>query len=356
MLKKLQLTNFQSHENTTVDLHPGVNVIVGSSDSGKSALVRGLRWLVFNRPMGMSFRSHWAKKEEVRVTGETSDGHTVTRFRGNSTNGYLLDGAELTANGTEPPLEVRNTLNLDEDNFQGQLDSPYLLTLNGGQVAKELNAIAHLEVIDGALSRCRKGLMDVSRETQRVKEELAGVGRELVSYETLPDTVARRDALVVLYHTWTQTEQDLNQLETTLDQIREVLPLTKKRSTVQSYTSRLEKLNRLSRELREQQVTAVGLEKELREAREARELMGSVNPKQVKAGLTTLEKLDHTYGRLRVLDVGKVTPLKGLLQTVTTWKKELGEARDIQSQLKKQVDDLSKQQAKSICPTCKRPL
>lgn len=49
-IKKLVVDNFQSHEHTEVEFGPGLNVIVGPSDHGKSALVRALRWLfIMNR-------------------------------------------------------------------------------------------------------------------------------------------------------------------------------------------------------------------------------------------------------------------------------------------------------------------
>jgi len=56
MIKYLQIQNFQSHKDSLLEFDPGVNVIVGSSDSGKTAVIRALRWLVWNRPSGDAFR------------------------------------------------------------------------------------------------------------------------------------------------------------------------------------------------------------------------------------------------------------------------------------------------------------
>jgi len=49
MLKKISIQNFQSHKKTELDLVDGINVIYGLSQSGKSAILRALNWIIFNR-------------------------------------------------------------------------------------------------------------------------------------------------------------------------------------------------------------------------------------------------------------------------------------------------------------------
>ncbi|MFR9297315.1 MAG: AAA family ATPase, partial [Aedoeadaptatus pacaensis] len=43
-IEKIILVNFQSHVYSELSLSRGVNVIVGPSDSGKTAIMRALRW------------------------------------------------------------------------------------------------------------------------------------------------------------------------------------------------------------------------------------------------------------------------------------------------------------------------
>ena len=48
MIKRITIDGFQSHENTVVDLVNGLNILTGSSDSGKTAVLMGFReigWL-----------------------------------------------------------------------------------------------------------------------------------------------------------------------------------------------------------------------------------------------------------------------------------------------------------------------
>ena len=67
MIQKLNIQNFQSHKDTKLEFHPGVNVIIGQSDSGKTAIIRALRWLIWNRPGGDDFRSDWGGGTVVKI-------------------------------------------------------------------------------------------------------------------------------------------------------------------------------------------------------------------------------------------------------------------------------------------------
>ena len=48
MLSKITLKNIQAHEDLTLEFGQGLNVIHGSTDSGKTAVLRGLLWAAMN--------------------------------------------------------------------------------------------------------------------------------------------------------------------------------------------------------------------------------------------------------------------------------------------------------------------
>jgi exonuclease SbcC len=78
-IKRLVIDNFQSHQHTEVEFGSGLNVVVGPSDFGKSALVRALRWVLYNEPRGANFIRAGAKVCKVKV--EMDEGAIVTRLR-----------------------------------------------------------------------------------------------------------------------------------------------------------------------------------------------------------------------------------------------------------------------------------
>jgi len=57
MIKGMVLENYESHKRSEVVFDPGFNVIVGPSDSGKSALLRALYWVLEGKVAGDGFRS-----------------------------------------------------------------------------------------------------------------------------------------------------------------------------------------------------------------------------------------------------------------------------------------------------------
>ena len=67
MIQELKVKNYQSHKETSLTLHSGVNVIVGNPQNGKSALLRSLVWLKDNRPLGFRFNSWFSGNEPTEV-------------------------------------------------------------------------------------------------------------------------------------------------------------------------------------------------------------------------------------------------------------------------------------------------
>ena len=47
-IKKIELHNFQSHEYTEMEFDRGLNVILGNSDVGKTAILRAIKWALYN--------------------------------------------------------------------------------------------------------------------------------------------------------------------------------------------------------------------------------------------------------------------------------------------------------------------
>jgi exonuclease SbcC len=145
MIDSIQLINFQKHKDLKLDLDPGLNIISGASDAGKSAVIRALRYVCLHEVLPKSFTTHGEKHTGVSVR---VSGTRVTRFRNAKESGYLHGGDTYVAVKNEQPDEVRRTINLSDINFQSQHDSPFLLGLSPGQVAKEINKVVDLQAID----------------------------------------------------------------------------------------------------------------------------------------------------------------------------------------------------------------
>ena len=156
MLSRLLIKNFQVHEKLDLRFGPTVTTIVGSTDAGKSAILRALRFTMTNKPSGSAFIRTGSKTTEVKIQ---ADGERVRRLKGKE-NSYELHTKkgkeEYKAFGTDVPEAIANLFNVSEVNFQGQHDAPFWLSLSAGQVSKALNEIVNLNIIDETLSRAGK--------------------------------------------------------------------------------------------------------------------------------------------------------------------------------------------------------
>lgn len=165
MISKLKLQNFQSHKETELRFHPGVNVIQGPTDAGKSSVIRALKWVVANRPTGDRLRRHKTKKTSVILDG-------VTKVKTASTHKYKLGVQEFKALRASVPPEISEELRLSEINFQEQHDAYFLIADNPGQVARTLNKVAELEIIDLSLKEIKKRESGVRAYKKQLKESL----------------------------------------------------------------------------------------------------------------------------------------------------------------------------------------
>ena len=208
MIKDLTLIKYQSHQNSHFEFSEGVNVIVGVSDSGKSSVLRGIKLVLQNRPLGLSFHSNFAKKEEpteVYITVQNGKStKRVGRIRNEDRNEYIVEGFEepFVAFGTEVPDEVSKVLNISDINCQFQMDSPFLFSESPGAVARYLNSVVNLDKIDIALqnitSKKRQNESEIKFNQGRLSElekniklfpDLEHIGNKLSEFETLQESL-----------------------------------------------------------------------------------------------------------------------------------------------------------------------
>jgi exonuclease SbcC len=245
MLQSLEIQNFQSHKFTKLDFDPGVNVIIGSSDSGKSAILRTLRWLAWNRPSGDTLRSWWGGKTFVKAT---LDNGTVERSKDKAEEYVLNDSLTLKAFGLSVPEDVSKLLNLSEINLQAQLDAPFLLSSTPGEVALHFNKVAGLDKIDKSQQNVEREIRELNSYIGKTKKDgKPGTGllgekerltEQLEDYEYLEKYEIELEVLETMEKQKTSLEKALSKLivsfnnivdvHNELDDISEIVKLEKK--------------------------------------------------------------------------------------------------------------------------------
>jgi exonuclease SbcC len=196
MISRLFIRNFQKHRKLVLKLHPHVTTITGPTDAGKSAIVRALRWLVLNSPTGTSFIRKGSRSGTKLVL--TVDGVRISRLRTKSKNEYKVGDKVLKSFGSGVPQKVSRTLNVTEDNFQSQHDSPYWLSMTPGQLSKAINNVVDLSLIDHAAAFLSREVRDAGSAVRISEERLeqARSDREEAAYAEQMDADLHRVELL----------------------------------------------------------------------------------------------------------------------------------------------------------------
>jgi len=206
MIKAIKLENFQNHKESLLEFSPGVNVITGSSDQGKSAVIRALSWLATNRPQGTEFIRKGEKDGNTARVSVDVGTAVVVRTRNNSVNDYSIHSSMpakrkekrkaaqvFTALKGNVPTEIQEALNFEEFTIQKQLDRHFLLSESPGEVARLLNVrIPGLAKIDPTLASINKTCRTLKEEEKTI---LAAYTAKQAVHAAMPDPEKLKEAV-----------------------------------------------------------------------------------------------------------------------------------------------------------------
>lgn len=342
MIKNIELKNIQSHENTKIELDKGINCIVGSSNNGKSAILRGLYWARYNRPLGIdTLASHWALndngdlKSEMSVTIENDFG-IVTRKRTKNENQYIINGKVLNVVKSDVPADVEQTLCLSDTNIQKQLDEPFLLSKTSGEVAKYFNKVVRLDVIDRVLTNAETTRRKTQNDIKNIQAQIADCENKLQAFEWLDDA----EKLIEKYE---RVSNRKNQVE------NDVMFLEKSLSDYESCAERivdLEKQKKLVAEVEEWMQRSTELDGRVAQLAESIEEFESIK-----------EYPDFTEQKKLITRIENWNE-DNLKKDISVLKDEIYNYGIQEMHIENSVADIKclREQLPDICPCCNRPI
>lgn len=192
-IKAVHLLGFQSHVNTLIDLSGGLTVLTGETDSGKTAIIRAIRWVTLGEPSGEDFVNKAVGSTTVTLIMANGDAIVKTRKSGKTS--YQIkyaDGVETTYEKAEVPEEVQEITGIKATafadfettlNFAYQLEQPFLLGHTASTGAKVLGKLAGTESVDAALGKANKETIGIRNERNRTLKNAAILEEKLVGYQ-----------------------------------------------------------------------------------------------------------------------------------------------------------------------------
>lgn len=252
-IKKVILENFQSHKYTVLEFNEQLNVIVGPSDSGKTAILRGIRWVLYNEPSGDYFIREG--ENHCSVTIEFSDGIKVKRFRSRSKNIYYLynsDNDEIVFEGfgTSVPDEIINATGikkiiLDKDlskpiNLSDQLEGAFLLSEKGSTRASSIGRLVGVNIIDDTIRDTLRDIRSLSVKKKSIEERVSKLEEELSQYEYLEELKRRIEKISHIRNEIFTKEKLLTIYKNSHEKLQQ---LQKEKEEVNYYLQRLGNIN-----------------------------------------------------------------------------------------------------------------
>jgi exonuclease SbcC len=350
MIKKVILENFQAHEHSIIEFSEGINVICGASDQGKSSVIRAIRWVLENRPSGFAFKREGAKGP-TRVTLEFDNGKIV-KTRSETENSYKVyvpgkKPVEFKALRTDVPDEVKTLSQFGPYNIQYQFGSSFLLDDSPGDVAKKLNNLSGVAIIDDILketnSRIRAEKAKESATTDLLndlKKTKAGF-RNLKKLEKLVAEMETVNTEIEEYKNYqsilTGHISNLKRLESmpVVDTDKADSYITEARKKAKDYKDYSDAYNNLRGNI----ASLTRIEKQLGKFKNFKAADGLVSEAR-----TALAALVDTKNRASKLE----THLAKLREYEEGWKASV-------RSIKKAIDDLAKfKQENKVCPVCSK--
>lgn len=238
-IKKVILENFQSHKYTELELDSSLNVIVGPSDQGKTAIIRGIKWALFNEPSGDFFIREGEK--DCSVTIIFSDNTKIKRYRSSSKNTYYLydsqGGEEVFEGfGLNVPQEIIDKTGMRKVPLDGsqnkdinigeQLEGPFLLADKNSSRANAIGRLVGVHIIDDALKDTLRDIRAANIKKRSYEESLDKLEENLKEYDYLEGL--------------SKTVKELEKLSTEIH---------KKRNRLKQLSSLLERFNKINKDL-----------------------------------------------------------------------------------------------------------
>lgn len=248
-IKQVILKNFQSHKNSTITFNNRLNVIVGPSDSGKTAILRGIRWALYNEPVGDYFIREGEK--ECSVTIVFSNYTTIKRYRSKNKNIYYLydkDNIETKFEGfgTTVPQEIIDKvgikkIELDNDiskaiNFSDQLEGAFLLSERGAVRANSIGRLVGVNIIDDSLRETLRDIRNLSGNKRYIDNNIIELEKELKEYDYLEQLQIQIENIEDLKNEIYQKEQLKLKYSNILNKI---LIINKEKNKMNIYTQAL---------------------------------------------------------------------------------------------------------------------
>lgn len=289
---KVKITNYQILKDIELNFVKGINAIVGSTNNGKSSIIRAIKGAINNQG-GSGFIKYNADETQVNIT-HNSDSVIWTKSKKQGKSNYNINGEIYNKIGQTQLLEVADIFNMPEINvgnerfqinFWNQLDKPFLVDKTAYQLFDFISKSKEQEQVDTIKQESDKQVQTYKKSVEYNYMLIDRYNKELINKDIITKNLKNLDK----FNTKT-LEEAVNVLTKTINSLSIINNLN---STIKSIEINLTTINENLNKLYELYTKA---DKLLKDYSSTEELF------------MELELLDHTiYSCSRVLDTSKLS-------------------------------------------------
>lgn len=222
---KIEITNFQKWKHLSIDFTDGVNCIIAPTDSGKSAIIRAILWVVFNK----NYKNIRHKDQNNNVSDETSvkltiennsEIYVVERYISDKVSCYKLNGEEFKALNKKVPEKIQQLFSLSDINVQTQFEPPFLITSTSGDVSKLINEMIGLEEMDEMSQKVNTDVKECINEEKELEANKIAIEKQMDSFDVLSDFESIYKNASIIYSKLLESNQKHSKINLNTNRIK----------------------------------------------------------------------------------------------------------------------------------------
>ena len=297
MIESIEVRNFQIHKRTKIDFVPGINIISGTSDNGKSSIIRAFRWVLENRPQGFSFKRWGTPDKVITAVDIIVDEESISRKRGSVKNEYVFQDSTYKALRTDVPDPIKEHLEILPFNIQMQNDKVFLFQDSDSNVAKLINDVSGISVIDDILKESNRRLRELNSEEKILKDMVKDKQTQMITNKAFVTLKKKMKAIKSKIEYLQGIEEELEELEECLISYRELKARKKKLPDIDALEETIDRMSHLVNVIQHDQKNV----ETISEFIGLLEIKKTIPDKKLNSILVRIERLEEKSSKLESL-------------------------------------------------------
>ena len=228
-IKTIELFNFMNHVNTKIDLADGINLVTGSSDNGKSAIMRAL-YSVFLDKHDSGWIRDGEKEYTVKITFVNGDTFERTKGKKNILTMTPYGGETKTAQsyGKDMPEDYRKFLGYIPETSDGPLPfslqkkDVFLVDKKELSLGQEISVLLQVDDLEKGASNLKKEITKYNTQTKELQSDKQKLETELEQFDDLDRKLKLVEALDEILSVHKELSDLMHRKQSTLITCRDI--------------------------------------------------------------------------------------------------------------------------------------